>query len=335
MAGRGTDIRLGGRDKQRHDEVADLGGLAVLGTNRHESLRVDQQLRGRAGRQGDQGSSRFFVSLEDPLIERFGVRRLIGARHLPEMQSDPVENPVLRREIDRAQRIIDGENFDTRQRLWRYAALAETQRHEIQARRRRVLAGIDDKAELTLLESRCSARYHEARSMLDARDLRAIEQRLTLLMIDRHWSDHVAYLRWLRDAVHSFTLAPNLHPYEPGRNPLTEFYRRAGEAFGELTALVDDDVAAAFERITITADGVDWEAEGLVGPSSTWTYLVDDRPTGAGLVRALASSPATNVFGGMILAPLVLILRLAQRWRRRPVGRKCPVGSTDRCNAMK
>ena len=143
-----------------------------------------------------------------------------------------------------------------------------------------------------------------------------LERQLTLLMIDRHWSDQVAFLRWLRDAVYSFTLAPNLHPYEPGRNPVTEFYQRAGEAFDELPARVEADVVAAFERVTITSEGVDWEREGLEGPSSTWTYLVDDRPTGAGIVRALASSPATNVWGGLILAPLVLLMRLAQRWRR-------------------
>ena len=71
----------------------------------------------------------------------------------------------------------------------------------------------------------------------------------------------------------SFTLASNLHPYEPGRNPLTEFYQRAGEAFNALPDRVEVDVVAAFERITITAQGVDWEGEGLAGPSSTWTYL--------------------------------------------------------------
>ena len=255
----------------------------------------------------------FFISLDDPLIARFGVRSLVGARHLHETQPDPVESPVLRTEIDRAQRIIEGENFDTRQRLWKYAALAETERQQIQSWRRQVL---EDEAELTLLETRCDARYRDARSMLGAREVRAIEQRLTLLMIDRHWSDQVAFLRWLRYAVLSFTLTPNLHPYEPGRNPLTEFYQRAGEAFNALPDRVEVDVVAAFERIIITAQGVDWEGEGLAGPSSTWTYLVDDRPTGAGIVRALASSPATNVWGGVILAPLVLLLRLAQSWRR-------------------
>ena len=145
----------------------------MLGTNRHESRRIDRQLRGRAGRQGDPGSSRFFICLDDPLIQRFGVRSLIGARHLPATQPGPVESPVLRREIDRAQRIIEGENFDTRQRLWKYAALAETERQQIQSWRRQVL---EDDAELTLLESRCAARHREARLMLGARELRAVEQ---------------------------------------------------------------------------------------------------------------------------------------------------------------
>ena len=312
MAGRGTDIRLGGRDERDRDRVVALGGLAVLGTNRHESVRIDRQLRGRAGRQGDPGSSQFFVSLDDALIERFGVRNLIGARHLPEQQPEPVDSPVLRREIDRAQRIVEGENLDIRRRLWKYAALAETQRRQIQAMRRRV---VDDEADLDLFENRCAARFESVRAMLGAGELRAIERRLTLLMLDRHWSDHVAFMRWLRDAVHSLTLAIDVHPWEPGRNPVTEFYRRAGEAFGELPARVDADVVAAFERMAITEQGVDWEGEGLAGPSSTWTYLVDDRPPGG--VGALAGNPAVNQHAaGLILAPLVLLVRLARRWRQ-------------------
>jgi hypothetical protein len=81
MAGRGTDIRLGGPDEKERDRVVALGGLYVIGTNRHESRRIDEQLRGRAGRQGDPGSSRFFVSLEDDLVRRYGVEKLVSARH--------------------------------------------------------------------------------------------------------------------------------------------------------------------------------------------------------------------------------------------------------------
>jgi preprotein translocase subunit SecA len=132
MAGRGTDIRLGGPDETRRAEVAALGGLYVIGTNRHASLRIDQQLRGRAGRQGDPGSSRFFVSLEDPLIRRYGVEQLVSARHLPARQGPPVESRLLRTEIARAQRIVEDEGFQLRRTLFGYSEIVEKQRRAIQ-----------------------------------------------------------------------------------------------------------------------------------------------------------------------------------------------------------
>jgi preprotein translocase subunit SecA len=139
MAGRGTDIVLGGGDERAREQVAALGGLYVIGTNRHESRRVDDQLRGRAGRQGDPGSSRFFISLEDDLIRRYGVMTLIGKRHRPAPQDNPVNDPVVRREIARAQRIIEGQNFEIRKTLWRYSALLDEQRRSIYQWRRSLL----------------------------------------------------------------------------------------------------------------------------------------------------------------------------------------------------
>src|SRR4030095_12331829 len=106
MAGRGTDIRLGGAGEVQREAVVALGGLYVLGTNRHESRRIDDQLRGRAGRQGDPGTSRFFVSLQDDLMERYGVVALIPPAHRPPPGPDPVTDPVVSREIARAQRIV-------------------------------------------------------------------------------------------------------------------------------------------------------------------------------------------------------------------------------------
>ena len=119
MAGRGTDIRLGGRRTRAATatRVAALGGLYVIGTNRHESRRVDLQLRGRAGRQGDPGESRFFVSLEDDLLVRYGIHCSIPARYLPERSDAPIESPVVRREVARAQRIVEGQNFEIRRTL--------------------------------------------------------------------------------------------------------------------------------------------------------------------------------------------------------------------------
>ena len=143
MAGRGTDIRLGGERETDRDRVAALGGLYVIGTNRHESQRVDLQLRGRAGRQGDPGETRFFVSLEDELLVRYGVRGLIPSRWLPDMSDTPIENPVVRREIARAQRIIEGQNFEIRQTLARYAQVVEEQHRRLTERRRAVLMGED------------------------------------------------------------------------------------------------------------------------------------------------------------------------------------------------
>ncbi len=98
MAGRGTDIRLGGADGGQRDRVVALGGLYVIGTNRHESRRIDDQLRGRAGRQGDPGSSRFFISLEDdPLIARYGIESADPAESCGRSgRTQPLDNPVIR-----------------------------------------------------------------------------------------------------------------------------------------------------------------------------------------------------------------------------------------------
>ena len=111
-----------------HDGVAAIGGLYVIGTNRHESRRIDDQLRGRAGRQGDPGSSRFFISLEDDLIRRYGVMNLIPEKHRPSPGMTAVEDPIVAREIARAQRIVEGQNFEIRRTLWKYSALVEEQR---------------------------------------------------------------------------------------------------------------------------------------------------------------------------------------------------------------
>ena len=141
MAGRGTDIRLGGADEAERERVVALGGLYVIGTNRHESRRIDLQLRGRAGRQGDPGESRFFVSLEDDLLVRYGIRNLIPARFAPARQDGPIHHPVIRREIARAQRTVEGQNHEIRRTLSRYSEIVEQQRQRLMDRRQALLHG--------------------------------------------------------------------------------------------------------------------------------------------------------------------------------------------------
>ncbi len=135
MAGRGTDIKLG-------PGVTDLGGLHILGTSRHEARRIDNQLRGRSGRQGDPGSSRFYLSLEDDLLRIFGSDRISGIMDKLGMGEDePIEHTMISRAIENAQRKVEGHNFDIRKHLLEYDDVMNKQREVIYQQRREVLEG--------------------------------------------------------------------------------------------------------------------------------------------------------------------------------------------------
>ena len=139
MAGRGTDIKLG-------EEVADLGGLHILGTSRHESRRIDNQLRGRSGRQGDAGSSRFYLSLEDDLLRIFGSDKISGILDKLGMDEDePIEHGMISKAIENAQRKVEGHNFDIRKHLLEYDDVMNKQREVIYQQRREALDSEDIK----------------------------------------------------------------------------------------------------------------------------------------------------------------------------------------------
>ncbi|CAM3349939.1 preprotein translocase subunit SecA [Paenibacillus lupini] len=133
MAGRGTDILLG-------EGVADLGGLHIIGTERHESRRIDNQLRGRAGRQGDPGSSQFYLSLEDELMRRFGAENIMGMMDRLGLEEDqPIESRLITRAVESAQKRVEGSNFDTRKVVLQYDDVMNQQREVIYKQRRDVL----------------------------------------------------------------------------------------------------------------------------------------------------------------------------------------------------
>ncbi|MDD5523803.1 MAG: preprotein translocase subunit SecA [Smithella sp.] len=137
MAGRGTDIKLG-------EGVAELGGLHILGTERHESRRIDNQLRGRSGRQGDNGSSRFYLSLEDDLLRIFGAERISGIMDRIGIEEDqPIEHKYISRAIENAQKRVEGQNFDIRKHLLDYDDVMNRQRKVIYEQRKKVLRGED------------------------------------------------------------------------------------------------------------------------------------------------------------------------------------------------
>src|SRR5258706_2034512 len=170
MAGRGVDIVLGGempdrasgisndqyqtsneykKWRERHDEVVKLGGLHVIGTERHEARRVDNQLRGRSGRQGDPGSSRFYLSLEDDLMRIFGGEQISGVMDRLNLAEDqPIENRLISRAIEQAQIKVEGFHFDIRKRLVEFDDVANQQRDIVYKLRRRILESTDVKEEV-------------------------------------------------------------------------------------------------------------------------------------------------------------------------------------------
>ncbi|HBE9551788.1 preprotein translocase subunit SecA [Clostridioides difficile] len=140
MAGRGTDISLGAGDKEEEQEVKDLGGLYVIGTERHESRRIDNQLRGRSGRQGDPGTSRFFVSLEDDVIKLYGgktIEKLM--KRTSSKENTAIESKALTRAIERAQKGVEGKNFEIRKNVLKYDDTINEQRKVIYNERNKVL----------------------------------------------------------------------------------------------------------------------------------------------------------------------------------------------------
>ncbi|MCP5102085.1 MAG: accessory Sec system translocase SecA2, partial [bacterium] len=317
MAGRGTDIRLGGKNGETRYAVTALGGLYVIGTNRHESRRVDNQLRGRAGRQGDPGSSRFFISMADDLMVRYHLEKLIPAKHRGQKQDAPIQSPVIVREIARAQRIIEGQNLEIRKTLRSYSFMVEQQREIIQRRRRDILL---DNERFTLAAAGSPGRYEKLLAQVGAEVLRQVEKEITLFHIDRGWTEHLAYIAYVREGIHLEGIG--------GKNPSFEFQKKIIAAFEELHGEMDKRILETFNAAVISEDGIDAEREGLKGPSSTWTYLVNDNPFENQLLGALVGSTAFAFHAApwlMLFLPFILIGSNCGRPHRAAPTRQPPI----------
>jgi preprotein translocase subunit SecA len=307
MAGRGTDIRLGGSDVAEEDQVVALGGLYVLGTNRHESRRVDDQLRGRAGRQGDPGSTRFFISLEDDLLCQGGVKDLIPPHARPPRRQEPIDNGLIRRQIARAQRIVDGQNGDIRQGLRTFSQIIEHQRRIVYGERERILQGQERP---TSLRSRIPERVAQVTTLIGSEAMDELERRLWLATMDTCWADHLAVAAEIREEIHLVAIG--------GLSPLEEYQRRVAHSFTETRNRVEERLLERFESLTVTEEGVDWDAMGLRGPSSTWTYLVDEEISADPLAATLISRRHVGfAVVAAMTGPLLMFWALLARLRRR------------------
>ncbi|MFD0712977.1 DEAD/DEAH box helicase [Paenibacillus sp. GCM10027626] len=239
MAGRGVDIRLGGGNPTQAEVVAKLGGLYVIGTHVNESVRIDNQLRGRSGRQGDPGASVFFVSLEDELMLRFGIDKWVrGLR-----QDEPLEEPVLHNKISHIQRVAMAQNFHIRQELNYYSDMVEDQRRILYEERLGILKG--------------------------KKPMSPSEQRVRLFYIDEFWADHLAYVSYIREGIHLESLA--------SRNPIDEFHMQITEAYDQIAAKIDSESANMLIKLGGSNDPAKWEEFGLKSPTSTRTYMINDQ----------------------------------------------------------
>ena len=251
LAGRGVDIKLGGAlaTEAERQAVIDAGGLAVVGTERHDARRIDDQLRGRSGRQGDPGETRFYVSLEDKLMRVFAsgmLKSVMGTFGIPE--DEPIESSMITRSLEKAQTAIEGHNFDSRKQVLAYDDVMNTQRLAIYARRRAALMGSTPEVEAIareFVEGEEAARVaFDDRQAALADAFIPLLRRLILQLIDTFWLEHLETMEYLRRSV-------SLRAYGQ-RDPLIEYRREGLARFRQLEA----DIAAAFReslpRVVVT-----------------------------------------------------------------------------------
>ncbi|TAL48882.1 preprotein translocase subunit SecA [Patescibacteria group bacterium] len=243
MAGRGVDIKLGGNpaSREEYEEVRSLGGLFVLGTERHEARRIDNQLRGRSGRQGDPGGTQFFVSLGDTLMRVFAsdtIKKMMGRFGIPEDQ--PIENRLVTNALEKAQEKIEGFHFDARKHVLEFDDVLNFQRKVLYERRRKMLVGSDEEVEQFVSElfagesEENQTALTRKREELGREQFLAMERAVVLQTIDMYWIEHLEVMDYMRGSV-------NLRAYGQ-RDPLVEYKREGLRLFKEMEAAVEEQI---------------------------------------------------------------------------------------------
>ena len=242
MAGRGVDIKLGGNpgSPEKYEEVKKLGGLFVLGTERHEARRIDNQLRGRSGRQGDEGETQFFVSLEDSLMRVFAsdmIKKMMGRFGIAE--DEPIQNSLITRSLESAQTKIEGFNFDSRKHVLEYDDIMNQQRSAVYDKRRKIMLGSEDDIKKDLAE--LIAEDEEMQKIVEDKKKQFGEERfldafrkLMLQVIDMLWVEHLEVMDYTRGSV-------NLRAYGQ-RDPLIEYKKEGLKLFKDMENSIDDNI---------------------------------------------------------------------------------------------
>jgi preprotein translocase subunit SecA len=249
MAGRGVDVKLGGSPNtpETYADVKEKGGLFVLGTERHDARRIDNQLRGRSGRQGDPGETQFFVSLDDHLMRVFGgdsIKNMMGKLGIKE--DEPIENRLITRSLENAQQRIEGFNFDARKHVLEFDDVLNYQRKIFYGRRREVLLGSEEVVRNYVAEVLKDATEEErakAESRLASADsaFMGVLRRVILQTMDMFWVEHLEVMDYMRASV-------NLRAYGQ-RDPLVEYKKEGLRLFKEMEFSIGNEIVKLIPQI--------------------------------------------------------------------------------------
>jgi preprotein translocase subunit SecA len=241
MAGRGVDIKLGGTPStpEENQEIKDLGGLYVIGTERHDSRRVDNQLRGRSGRQGDAGETQFYVSLEDELMRVFAnntIKSLMARMDLPE--DEAIQHKLVSRSLESAQKKIEGFHFDSRKRVLEFDDVLNQQRQSIYTKRRNILLAEDEELKNIVNDMLEGEEIPEEKK---TDDFYKICKQMLLQINDYYWMNHLDNMSHLQTSVNFRAIGQH--------DPIVEYKREGLAAFRQLNEKVKSDFVGNVSRL--------------------------------------------------------------------------------------
>ncbi|MBQ8902933.1 MAG: preprotein translocase subunit SecA [Oscillospiraceae bacterium] len=258
MTGRGVDIKLGGEDEKLHDEVAENGGLYVICTFMAESSRINNQLYGRAGRQGDPGQSRLFVSLDEDIMEIFDLKKNSGRHYPTEATSEEIQDKTLSREILRVQQNSQDKRLDQRKRLMEFALINEKHRQAVFLSREKLLMGGDS----SIWQDNFPEEYSEAVNKYGEEKVNEIQRIAAMAVMNQHWSEYLDFTASLREGIHLRAIG--------GKDPAEEYNIESDGFYQEMGSMAVESMGEILA--SLISDGE--ENVKISRPTRTWTYLL-------------------------------------------------------------
>ncbi|MFS1437528.1 accessory Sec system translocase SecA2 [Shewanella sp. 10N.286.48.A6] len=270
LAGRGTDILLGAKDTASNIQVKKAGGLHIIGTSRFESRRIDDQLRGRAARQGEPGSSQYFVSLEDKLFNHLGQDGLLSGKS---DTGELLSNARISKKIAHGQRVLEGANLDRRKALYKYSDLVEQQRQMIHQLRNDILQG--EGAEE--FKSKVTSRWQNLSTVVSDEKLNEALNIVVMHAIDKLWVQHLSEIDYIKEGINLVGTAGTSFMLS-GNEPYHVFIQQVQQVFEQLLAELKTVVVDLFNNLAIDENGINPNSELFAMTKSTSSYVVADNP---------------------------------------------------------